>query len=136
MPTLLLWRRIGLAAGAGAVLCVLTGLALLVIREEAGPAVGLLLLVAFVCALVCLGFLQRTWQDPAVAEDPRVVRARSWSTAATVSWCVAVLPGLAARVLPESFEWLRWLVLALGAVAVAAFLGMLVLTARWRLPRA
>ncbi|MGY1856436.1 hypothetical protein [Modestobacter sp. SYSU DS0290] len=43
VPTLLLWRRIGPAAGAGAVLCVLTGLAVLVTRDEAGAAVGLLL---------------------------------------------------------------------------------------------
>ena len=133
VPTLVAWRRTGLVSGAAAVVCVLVLLGVAVRQDgDVALAVGLLLLAAFVCGLVCLGFLQRAWSDPAVAGDPSVVRARRWSQVVTVSWCVALLPGLAVRVLPAGFDWLRWLVLALGVVAVVAFVGMLVLTARWR----
>jgi len=133
LPTLIGWRRTGLVSGTAAVLCLLALLGVAVRRDgEVAAAVGVLLLAAVVCGLVCLGFLQRAWSDPAVAGDPRAVRARRWSEAVTVSWCAALLPGLAVRVLPAEVDWLRWLVLALGGVAVVAFVGMLLLAARWR----
>ena len=133
LPTLLAWRRTGLVAGVAAVLAVLASVAVLARwRADAGVAGGVLLMTAFVCALVALAFLRRAWSDPEVSADPAVVRARRWAEVATVSWCVAFLPGLAARALPEAFDWLRWLVLGLGVVAVVAFLGMLVIAARWR----
>ncbi|KGH46058.1 MULTISPECIES: hypothetical protein [Modestobacter] len=133
MPTLLRWRRIGLAAGTVAVLAVLGFLAVAVVQDGVGGLPGALVLVAaLVCALAALSFLRRAWADPEVADDPQVVRAGRWAGIASTSWLLAIVPGLAVRVLPESFEWLRWLVLALGAFAVLAFAGMLVLTARWR----
>ncbi|MCZ2806043.1 hypothetical protein O2W18_13070 [Modestobacter sp. VKM Ac-2983] len=132
MPTLLRWRRIGLAAGTVAVLAVLGFLAVAVALDGAGGLLGALVLVAaFICALAALSFLRRAWADPEVADDPRVIRAGRWSGIASTAWYLALVPGLAVRVLPESFDWLRWLVLALGACALLAFTGMLVLTARW-----
>ncbi|MGY1838804.1 MULTISPECIES: hypothetical protein [unclassified Modestobacter] len=133
MPTLLRWRGIGLAAGTVALLALLAFLVVAVARDGVGGAVGALgLLAALVCALTALSFLRRSWSEPEVADDPLVARARRWSGVASTAWYLAIVPGLAVRVLPESFDWLRWLVLALGAVAVVAFTGMLVCTARWR----
>lgn len=132
MPTLLRWRRIGLSAGTVAVLAVLGFLAVAVVQDGAGRLLSALVLVsALVCALAALSFLRRAWAEPEVADDPQVVRAGRWAGIASTSWLLAIVPGLAVRVLPGSFDWLRWLVLALGASAVLAFTVMLVLTDRW-----
>ncbi|MCZ2811246.1 hypothetical protein O2W15_07320 [Modestobacter sp. VKM Ac-2979] len=132
MPTLLRWRRIGLTAGTVAVLAVLGFLAVAVVQDGVGRLVSAFVLVsALVCALAALSFLRRAWAEPEVADDPQVVRARRWAGIASTSWLLAIVPGLAVRLLPESFDWLRWLVLALGASAALAFTAMLVLTARW-----
>ena len=133
LPTLVAWRRTGLVACSAALLALVAAVILLAgWREDAGTVGGLLFGAAFLGALVGLGFLQRAWSDPEVADDPTVVRARRWAAVATVTWCLSWLPGLAARAQPDSLGWFRWLVLVLAGVAVVAFAGMLVSAARWR----
>jgi peptidoglycan biosynthesis protein MviN/MurJ (putative lipid II flippase) len=135
--TLLRWRRTGLVAGALAVVGTLVFLGAAVAGRLGDSAVGpLALLAGFLCALVSLSFLRRAWSDPAVAGDPQVVRAQGWARVAVGGWCLGVLVRFAGGALPDGLEWLTHVGTGLGAVAVVAFLGMLVLAVRWDPARA
>ncbi|MEU2350743.1 hypothetical protein [Modestobacter sp. NPDC049651] len=134
--TLRAWRRTGLVLGWTAVGC--AGAALVawpVVHGRRDGVLAALLLAAFAGALVGLGFLRRAWADPQVADDPAVVRARAGSDVSTAAWTAGVVAALATRVFRgegAAPTWLAVVAAALGVLAVAGFVGTLVLAARWR----
>ncbi len=75
---------------------------------------------------------------PAVADDAAVVRVRGWSDVAIAAWSAAVISGFVLDgLLDVGGTWLDVVRGVLGAVAVVADGGMLVLATRWRpAPRA
>ncbi|MBJ7453654.1 MAG: hypothetical protein JHC71_16455, partial [Blastococcus sp.] len=94
---------------------------------------ALLVLACFVTGLVALGFLRRVWSVPALADDRAVVRARRCADVAVLAWGTALLTRLVFEQLSDlGGTWLDVVLGALGVVAVAAFVGMLVLATRWR----
>jgi hypothetical protein len=133
LSTLGAWRRTGLAMSVAGLLAVLVGLVLAVRTTGVPQVTGAVLTVAgAIGVLLGSSFLRRSWSDPLVAGDPQVGRLRSWGGAAWTGWCAAILLRFVARLLPDGFDWLRWVGWALAAVSVAAYVGLLVLVARWR----
>ena len=128
------WRRTGLVLGWGAVVCAGAALlALLADRDDPWLGAVILLLAALVAGLVALGFLRRAWGVPTVADQPAVVRAGRWADVAAVAWGVAVvLRFVGGQLLDLGSTWLDVVGAVLGAVAVVAYVGMLVLATRWR----
>ena len=133
VSTLLAWRRTGLTVSVAGALALVAGLALVTLTEGAVQVTGAVLsLVGVVCVLIGSSFLRRTWSDPLVAGDPQVGRLRSWGGAAWTGWCGALLLRFVAGLLPDGLDWLRVVGWGIGAAAVAAWLWLLVLVARWR----
>ena len=129
------WRRTGLVSGWAAVACATAALLLsrLVDGEAAALPAALLLLGCFATGLVSLGFLRRVWSIPAVADDRDVVRARRWADVAVLAWGAALLLRLLFEQLSDlGGTWLDVVRLVLAAVAVVAYVVMLVLATRWR----
>ena len=128
------WRRTGLVLGWGAVAAAAAALlALLADRDDPWPGAVILLLVALVAGLVALGFLRRAWGVPGVADHPAVVRARRWADVAAVAWGTAVVLRFVFRqLLDRDGTWLDVVGGVLGTGAVVAYVGMLVITTRWR----
>lgn len=126
------WRRTGLVLGWGAVACVGAGL-FAAFLDGPREAAAVLLVAAFVTGLVALGFLQRSFSVPGVADDPSAVRARRWSEVAVAAWGSSVLLHVVVDVLLDrGGTWLDVVRALLGAVLVVAYVGMLVLAGRWR----
>ena len=127
------WRRTGLVLGWLAVACgVAALLTWLTGRDELRPAVGVLVVVAAISALLAPVWLRRAWSVPPVADDPAVVRARGWSDVAIVAWGTAVIARFVFDVLLDvGGTWLDVVRGALGTVLLVAYVGMLVLATRW-----
>lgn len=128
------WRRIGLVLGWGAVVSACAALlSWLPDREDPWPGAAVLLLAAVVAGLLAPVFLRRAWSVPGASGDPAAVRARRWSDVALGVWGAGVLLGLVVGQLLDvggtSLDVVRGV---LGAVAVVAYVGMLVLATRWR----
>ena len=133
IPTLRAWRRTGLVSCAAALV---SGAAVVpaALAGGRGTLVAVLGPSAFVVALIGLGFLRRAWSDPAVRNEPAVIRARRLSDLAMAAWGVAIVPNAVRAWRPEWVETVPWLSAVssvLGCVAVASFVGMLVAAARW-----
>ena len=133
MTPVLARRRTGLTVSGAGALALVAGGALVTLAEGAVQVAGaVLVLLGVGCVLIGVSFLRRAWSDPLVAADPQAGRLRSWGGTAWTSWCGALLLRLLARLLPDGFDWLRVVGWFLGAAAVAAWLWLLVLVARWR----
>ena len=133
VATVLAWRRTGLTVSVTGVLSLVAGLALGTLTDRPVQVAGAVLsVVGVVCVLIGSSFLRRAWSDPLVAADPQVERLRGWGGIAWTGWCGALLLRFVARFLPDGFDWLRVVGWGVGALAVAAWLWLLVLVARWR----
>jgi hypothetical protein len=131
--TLLTWRRTGLTVALAGALSLVAGLALVSSAEDAIEVIGAVAsVVGAVGVVIGSSFLRRAWSDPLVAADPQAGRLRSWGGAVWAVWCAALLLRLVARPLPDGLDWLGVVGWVLGAAAVAAWLWLLVLVARWR----
>jgi hypothetical protein len=133
LPTLRAWRRTGLVLSGGALACFAAFIAANA-ASDARTLAAVLGVVAFVCALLALGFLRRAWSDPDARHDPQVTRARRLSEAAMTAWAIAIIPNVIFAVSPNSAESLSWLSVVsfvLGCVAVAAFMAMFAVAVRW-----
>jgi peptidoglycan biosynthesis protein MviN/MurJ (putative lipid II flippase) len=122
-----------LVLSGGALVC-FAGFIAVTIASDARTLAGALVVAAFVCALLALGYLRRAWSDPDVRNDPQVVRARRLSEVAITAWGIAIIPNFIVAFWPElaeSFRWLSAVSVILVCIAVAAFIAMLAITARW-----
>ena len=131
LSTLVAWRRTGLVLSGAGALFFLIGVSLAMALDIVVLA-GISIVAFFVCLVIGYGFLQRAWSDPLVADDPQAARLQRWSGVAGASWSLAFLIRLAVWALPDGVEWLRWVGLPFGVVGIAAYVGVLVLAARWR----
>jgi hypothetical protein len=132
------WRRTGLVFGWGAVASAAAALVgWLVDRDQPSVAVAILVLAGFLVAVIALGFLRRAWSVPGVADGHAVVRARRCADVAVIAWGVAVVfRFVVVHLLDLGGTWSDVVRGVLGTVAVAAYVGMLVLTTWWRPVRA
>lgn len=137
VPSLLAWRRTGLVLGwAAPALAAAAALVWLVggpEPEESGTPLVVLAGTAILTAVLALVYLRRVFSSAERAGDRVAVRVRQWSDGAVATWGAALL----LRVLFEQLlglggAWLDVLTAVLGTVAVLAYVGMLVLTTRWR----
>ncbi|MGY1855360.1 hypothetical protein [Modestobacter sp. SYSU DS0290] len=119
----------------GAALACFAGFVVALLSVAGRDSPWLLLgLGAFVCGLLGLGLLQRTWADPEVADDAPAARARRLSSVVKTAYGVALVPNAVFAVWPELVgerSWLRTVPAVLGLVAVGSFVAMLVVAARW-----
>lgn len=132
--TLVAWYRTGLVLGFVALACLVGFVLHLLLGDSRDSAWMLLGLGAFVCGLIGLGFLRRTWDDPGVKDDAQVVRARRLSSVAMTAYGVALIPNAIYAVQSDGSETMDWLGVVsavLGAVAVVCFIAMLLVATRW-----
>ncbi|MBN1091440.1 hypothetical protein JKP75_01860 [Blastococcus sp. TML/M2B] len=115
-------------AGAAGVVWLLDGAE----QEEPGSVLFLLAVGAIVATVCAFAFLRRVWAVAELAGDPIAVRCRRWADGAVATWGVALLLRvLVEQLLHRGGVWLDVVTTALGAVAVVAYVRVLVLTTRW-----
>lgn len=101
--------------------------------DEPGTTLLIVALSAIVTAVLAIGCLRRVWSLAEPAGDRTAARCRRWCDGAVAAWGAAlILRTVFAQLLGLDGMWLDVLVTVLGAGAVMGYLGMLVLTARWR----
>jgi uncharacterized membrane protein YidH (DUF202 family) len=137
VPTLVAWHRTGLVLAVIALACLVAFVLYLLLGGSRDSAWALLGLGAFVCGLIGLGFLRRTWEDPEVRDDAQVVRARRLSSVAMTSYGAALIPNAIYAVYAvqsdpsETMNWLGVVSAVLGAVVVVCFIAMLTVATGW-----
>ena len=131
------WRRAGLVLSSAGLACLVGYYVVTTVAEDQRPARAVLALVAIVGTLAGLGFLRRAWSAPAMKDDSQVVRARRLSDVVLITWILSMSVNFVDDFESEAAEpldSLSILTFVLRCVLVAAFIGMLIVAARWKAP--